>query len=69
MFFTYRATSKKSKIDGCGKTIKLEDEENDIKIIVSYKKQSTTYNFKVIKNSKFDMSDWRSQDTRFHKRY
>lgn len=55
LFFTCKASSKKSKIDGCGKTIKLEDEENDIRIVVSHKKQSTTYNFKVIKNSKFDI--------------
>lgn len=68
IFFTCKASDKKVKIDGCGKTIQLREDENNINIVASYKKKSTTYRFKVIKNSKFNVEvlgnsvDWTDKD-------
>ena len=55
IFFTCKTTSKKTTAIGCGSTIRLDDNENDISIRVRYKKNENVYKFKVIKNSNFNI--------------
>ena len=70
IYFTCAPINKKAKVDGCGKTIKLKDDENKVIITSKYKKIETKYEFNVIKTSKFDIEvsgnpeEWTDKDVK-----
>ena len=68
IYFTCSPMNKKVKVDGCGRTIKLENDKTNIMIVSSYKSFQTVYTFVVTKTGKFDVEisgnpeTWTDQD-------
>ena len=55
MYVSCTPINKKVFVSGCGKTIKLEDDNSKISITSYYKKNKTIYTLNVLKTSKFNV--------------